>query len=343
MNQDYLNACYCKDVSKTPVWMMRQAGRYLPEYRNIRSQYGFMQMMKTPAIACDITLQPIRRFGMDAAILFSDILTTAEALGSQLHFDEGIGPVIDNPIRTIDDVNTISIPNVTHSIGYVAEAIHLIQQELNSFNTPLIGFCGAPFTVASYMIEGKGSTELKQVKRIIGNNPEILISLLDKLTDISIAYLKMQVEAGVNAIQIFDTWAGLLSHDDFKQFALPAITKIVSAIKPLGVPIAVYCRHSDTFAPLLATTGVNVISLDWQCDIVQMREKIPAHIALQGNLDPYLLLSSPDILKERVTKLVLSMKGKPGYIFNLGHGVFPDVPPDSVKLVVDTISEIHSR
>lgn len=337
MTQHYLNACFSKNSSQVPIWMMRQAGRYLPEYRAIRTQYGFMQMMKTPRIACDVTMQPIHRFQMDAAILFSDILVTAEALGSQLHFDEGIGPVIDNPVRSMADVMVIQMPSVSEKIGYVAEAIELILQELKAFETPLIGFCGAPFTVASYMIEGRGSSDLKNVKRLIGAEPKVLARLLDLLTEVSISYLQMQVDAGVNALQIFDTWAGLLSYDDFKTFALPAISKIVAALKPSGVPIAVYCRHSDTFAPLLATTGVNVISLDWQCDIAQMRKKIPNTIALQGNLDPYLLLASPDILRQRVVKILEDMKGCPGFIFNLGHGVFPDVDPESVKLVVETV------
>jgi len=213
----------------------------------------------------------------------------------------------------------------------------LIKKELASFGTPLIGFCGAPFTVASYMIEGRSSADLKKVKTLIGNQPEILTALLNRLTDISIDYLMMQAKAGVNALQIFDTWAGLLSYQDFVTFALPSITRIISALKPTGLPISVYCRHSGTFAPLLATTGANVVSLDWQCDLADMQTKISSSIALQGNLDPYLLLSSDTVLKKRVTEILESMRGRPGYIFNLGHGVFPEVNPDSVALVVETV------
>ncbi len=339
MNSLYLDAATCKPTSRPPIWMMRQAGRYLPEYRALRQQHGFMQMMKTPELATEITVQPIRRFGMDAAILFCDILVTAEALGSQLHFDEGIGPVIDNPIRTAEDLLLMHQPDVEDVIGYVAKAIHMIKKELASTGTPLIGFCGAPFTVASYMIEGRGSVDLKKVKTIIGNQPEVLMALLDKLTDVSITYLTMQAKAGVNALQIFDTWAGLLSYRDFETFALPPIKRMIAALKPLGLPISVYCRHSGTFAPLLATTGASVISLDWQCNLADMRVLIPETIGLQGNLDPYLLLASEPVLKQRVIEILESMRGKPGFIFNLGHGVFPEVNPERVRLVVETVRE----
>jgi uroporphyrinogen decarboxylase len=319
--------------------MMRQAGRYLPEYRAIREDYGFLDMMKTPDLATEITLQPIRRFGMDAAILFSDILVTAEALGSQLHFVEKKGPVIDNPVRTQKDADNLPDVSMLEEAHFVFKAIKQLRPELDALNTPLLGFCGAPFTVASYMVEGGSSPDLMTTKKLIGSDPKVLHTLLDKLTELSIEYLNEQIKCGVHGVQIFDTWASHLSREDFEEFSLPYIKRIVEGLKkPDDVAVAVYSRHSASFAPKIAASmPINIMSLDWQCDLLEMRERIPAHIALQGNLDPLLLYADASVVKERTEAILESMRDHHGFVFNLGHGVTPKTPIDNVKLVIDTV------
>ncbi len=334
----YLNALLLENLSRPPVWMMRQAGRYLPEYRKLREKYKFMEMMKTPDLATEITLQPIKRYGFDAAILFSDILTTAESLGAKLDFIEKKGPVISNPIRTIDDINKLKSQPIAIYAQFVYQAIKQIKQALPD-NTPLIGFAGAPFTVASYMIEGGASPDLKQTKLLIGNEPDVLHELLKKLTTETTQYLIHQINAGVDVIQIFDTWAGLLSFDDFNTFSLPYIKSIVTEIKTKfpTIPISIYCKYSTTFSPLLCQLPINCISLDWQTSLTWAKDNIPNHIAIQGNLDPALLRANHDVLKSRVLSILDTMSNRNGYIFNLGHGITPDIPFESVQLLVDTI------
>jgi uroporphyrinogen decarboxylase len=337
----YLDAAASKKTDRPPIWLMRQAGRYLPEYRTLRQKYSFMEMMKTPDLATEVTLQPIRRYGFDAAILFSDILTTAEALGATLAFVEKKGPVISNPIRTDDDLRKLNSQPISEYASFVYQAIKQLLPELSKLNVPLIGFAGAPFTVASYMVEGGSSPDLKETKRLIGHTPKLLHQLLDKLTIETIAYLGGQIEAGVHAVQLFDTWAGLLSFEDFKTFALPYTQRIITQLKTdyPHIPITVFCRHSTTFSPLLCQLPIDVISLDWQTDLHWAKASIPDHIAIQGNLDPGLLLASQDILTKRVQYILNTMADRPGYIFNLGHGVTPDVPIDAVKRVVELVKE----
>lgn len=339
MNKLYSQAAFSRPTDRPPVWMMRQAGRYLPEYRAIREDYGFLDMMKTPDLATEITLQPIRRFGMDAAILFSDILVTAEALGSQLHFVEKKGPVIDNPIRTKSDADNLPEVSMLEEADFVFKAIRQLRPELDALNTPLLGFCGAPFTVASYMVEGGSSPDLMTTKQLIGSDPQVLHTLLSKLTDISIEYLNEQIKCGVHGVQIFDTWASHLSRKDFEEFSLPYIKRIVENLeKPDDVAVAVYCRHSASFAPAIsASIPINVMSLDWQCDLTEMRAQIPSQIALQGNLDPLLLYAEPEVLMPRVDAILESMRHENGFIFNLGHGVTPKTPIDNVKRVIDRV------
>lgn len=339
MSYLYTQAAFSETCERPPVWMMRQAGRYLPEYRKIREDYGFLEMMKTPDLATEITLQPLRRFGMDVAILFSDILVTAEALGSQLHFVEKKGPVIDNPVRTKADTDNLPNVSMLDEADFVFKAIRQLRPELDAINTPLLGFCGAPFTVASYMVEGGSSPDLMTTKKLIGSDPEVLHTLLSKLTDLSIEYLNEQIRCGVHGVQIFDTWASHLSRKDFEEFCLPYIKRIVENIeKPANVAVAVYCRHSASFAPKIASSmPINVMSLDWQCDLTEMRERIPSNIALQGNLDPLLLYAEPEVLMPRVHAILESMRDHNGFIFNLGHGVTPKTPIDNVKRVIDAV------
>ncbi len=334
----YERAARNEATSRPPIWMMRQAGRYLPEYRALREKYSFLQMMRTPELATEITLQPIRRFGFDAAILFSDILVTASALGSDLDFVEKKGPVISNPIRTLQDVQALQIIPAEQSIYYVMDAIKLLLPELKATGTPLIGFCGAPFTVASYMIEGGSSADLTRTKQMIGNDPACFQALMDVLTDISISYLNAQIKAGVQALQIFDTWAGLLSWADFNTFIIPSLRRLIEGLdNPNQIPISVFSRSTSTFGPVLSKLPIQVLSVDWQSSLPDLRSRLRQDLAIQGNLDPGLLLADPRILKARVLNILNDMHPFKGFIFNLGHGITPNVNPDHVKCVVDTV------
>lgn len=334
----YILAAHSKNTEGPPIWMMRQAGRYMSEYQSIRKQNSFLDMIHNPELACEITLQPIDKFKMDAAILFSDILVTAQALGSDLDYVEKVGPVISNPTTSIKDIQNLDTQNIEEKLSYVIDAIKLLKPELNKRHTPLIGFAGAPFTVASYMVEGKSSSDIKTIKTIISSKPEIFHQLLDILTETTITYLNAQIKAGVDALQLFDTWACYLSWDDFQIFSKHYIKRIVEKIyNPKNIPIAIYTRGSHGFAPCLQDLPVQVLSLDWQCDLKIMRQTIKKEIALQGNLDPYLLLGDKKIVKERVIKILTTMKNEPGFIFNLGHGVIPQIDPEMVKYVVDLV------
>lgn len=328
-NTLFIQSCLNQNKSgKIPVWMMRQAGRYLPEYQLLRKKYGFKQMMSTPELATEITLQPIRRFGMDAAILFSDILVTAEALGFPVEFIEKKGPVFHQPFTP----NT-PLPEDIHvplKLSYVFDAIKLLKKELQ---VPLIGFAGAPFTVAAYLIEGGSSASLETVKKWMMDDPNSLHHLLSSLTKVTKSYLEEQIRLGVNAVQLFDTWAGLLSYASFKAFALPYIKEIVSN---LSCPVLFYTRHTSAFLDLLKDLPIQVLSVDWQSSLSFCRKHVP--FSLQGNLDPQLLLTqNHDQLFLEVSDILGKMKGDPGYIFNLGHGVLPPTSPDTVKAIVDFV------
>ncbi|RAP38275.1 uroporphyrinogen decarboxylase [Candidatus Marinamargulisbacteria bacterium SCGC AAA071-K20] len=333
----YLDALSCKKTERPPIWFMRQAGRYMQQYQDIRKNHNFLEMIGTPQLATEITLQPIDAFGFDAAILFSDILTLVKPFGCSLEFKEGIGPVIDDPLQA-EAIKALEIPNIKQECGFVFEAVKLIREKLLPYKIPLIGFSGAPFTVASYMIEGKSSPNLETVKYWIGHNPNELHDLLEKLTVSVIDYLDEQVNAGVQALQLFDTWAGLLSYEDFKLFIAPYLKKIVSHVRTKhNVPITVFCKHTMAFLDLLIDINPNGISVDWQTNLRDIKSKVPSTMALQGNLDPLLLFAKPEKLRERVIEKLDIMKDRPGYIFNLGHGILPTTPVENVKLVVDTV------
>ena len=339
----YLDAISLKNVSRPPIWMMRQAGRYLPEYRKLRKKYSFLEMIKTPDLATEITLQPIKRFGFDAAILFSDILTVAESLGSELEFTEKIGPVINNPISTLKDIQSLNSTPISLYSSFVYQAINQIKKSL-PFHIPLIGFSGAPFTVASYMIEGGSSQHLKKTKTLIGTHPKVVHVLLEKLTNETIQYLVDQINAGVDSIQIFDTWAGHLNFNDFEKFALSYINTIVTTIKNKypKIPITIFSKHSTTFSPLICSLPINCISLDWQTSLQWAINNIPKNVAIQGNLDPATLLGKSDTIKNSVNQILSTMKNRPGYIFNLGHGITPDVPIDNVSMVVELVKQFDN-
>lgn len=328
-----IDALHCRNAARPPVWLMRQAGRYMPEYRALRSKHSFLDMCHHPELIAEVTQQPIRAFGMDAAILFSDILVIPEALGVGLRFDEGIGPIIERPIASARDVYELPIIEVREALGYVAQGIKLLRPSLQ---VPLIGFCGAPFTLASYMIEGKTSRDLRKTKQWMLRDPESFHALLDHLEEASIRYLEMQVESGVEAVQIFDSWAGVLGHAQFCEFSLPYLKRMVEKLKPKA-PVILFCRGSSVFAPDLVGAHPNAISIDWNANLSELRRFVPRQIALQGNLDPDMLFAPLPKLCQEVKALLESMKGDPGYIFNLGHGITPEVSVDAVKALVDSV------
>lgn len=316
---------------RPPVWMMRQAGRYLPEYRALRKKHSFLTLCHNPELAAEVTILPLRRFELDAAILFSDILVIPEALGMGLHFDEAIGPVLDHPIKNREDLARLP-KNLDGKLDFVKEAIHAV---LKQYDGTLLGFSGAPFTLASYMIEGGSSRDFRKTKLWMFNDPEGFHELLSLLTDQVIEYLKMQIEAGVHAVQLFDSWAHILSDYHFRTFSLPYMKKIVEALKPF--PVILFCRGSSIFAPLLASAKPAGISLDWQTSLKEVRKNIPSSIALQGNLDPDILYASPEEIKKQVHNMVHSMREDKGYIFNLGHGITPEVPLESVYALIEGV------
>lgn len=334
MNRLMLDALHCKNQGRAPIWIMRQAGRYMPEYRALRTKYSFLEMCHQPEIATQVTKLPIDAFGMDAAILFSDILVVAEALGVGLRFEEGLGPIIERPVSSQKDVDLLPDVDVQEKLSYVAEAIKLLRPQLQ---VPLIGFCGAPFTVASYMIEGRSSRDLKKTKQWMLREPQSFHLLLKKIATCTVAYLRMQIAAGVQAVQIFDSWAYFLGHTQFREFSLAYLKMITAEIASTKVPVILFCRGSSVFAQQLAEAAPAAISLDWQSDLLAMRSLIPPSIALQGNLDPDILYADKQTIRKEAHRLLHGMQGNPGYIFNLGHGIHPDTPVEAVKTLVECV------
>ena len=325
-----------KTSSKVPIWMMRQAGRYLPEYRAIRQKHSFLDMVYTPEVACEITLQPIQRFGFDAAILFSDILVTPQALGMELNFTNGVGPQFSDPIRTKSDVEKLT-PNPDY-LSPIYETIKLLARELPE-STTLIGFAGAPFTVASYMIEGGSSKDLKTTKKMMLTDPDLFGRIIELIISITVDYLEQQALAGAEALQIFDTWVSHLDWDAAKTYSSDAIATIIQRLRDRGVnlPITVFGKQTSVFYPLYATTGASVISFDWNANLANVDENLDTHIGIQGNLDPFVLYSSHDVIEKRVKGICNSIVSGRPFIFNLGHGLMPDIPIESVQCVIDTI------
>ena len=335
-NDKLLKALKGESRGAPPVWLMRQAGRYLPEYRKIREKHSFMQMCKTPELVAEITEQPLRRFGFDAAILFSDILVIPDALNLGLSFEEGRGPVFSNPLRSAADIAKLPTIQIKESLEYVFSAIRLLKSTLE---VPLLGFAGAPFTVASYMIEGGSSKDLRKTKQWMLRDPESFHQLLDLLADYTIEYLTAQHEAGVNAIQVFESWAQMLAYPQVKEFSLPYLKKIIEALKAKNIQTVLFARGSSLLAQELAAIQPTGISVDWNGDLSSIRSSLGNKIALQGNLDPEVLLSPSSIVRQEVKKILAQMKNDPAYIFNLGHGILPDTPIDSVAALVDTVRE----
>ena len=317
---------------------MRQAGRYLPEYRAIRQQADFMTMCKTPELAAEVTIQPVDIIGVDAAIIFSDILVIPEAMGMHLEMHEGIGPIFPHPIRNEDDIGRIRTIDPTDDLRYVLDAVALAKKELAG-RVPLIGFSGSPWTLLTYMVEGQGSKNFSKAKYFIYNYPRAAHRLLEMIADTVAEYLSAKIEAGVNAVQIFDTWGGILSPDDFEMFSLKYIERIISQIKRENEPVIVFAKGVHFRLNKLADCGADVLGLDWTMDIGEVREMIGHKVALQGNLDPTVLYMRQENIARQAWKVLESYGHYNGHVFNLGHGILPDVSPDNLKFLVDFVKE----
>jgi len=340
----FLRACRREPVDRTPIWIMRQAGRYLAEYRAIRARHSFLEMCKTPELACEITVQPVDVLGVDAAILFADILLPLEPAGLVIEFSEEQGPTILNPVRSTADVNALRIIE-PDDCGYVLEAVRLVRKELAG-RVPLIGFAGAPFTLASYVVEG-GSTRLyRQCKTLMYNHPTVWHALMDKLADVVITYLNGQIEAGAQAVQVFDSWAGNLSPQDYREYVLPHSAKVFANLDH-RVPHIHFAHQAGTMLELVKEAGGDVIGLDWRVEIDSAIRRLGDGVAVQGNLDPMVLFARPDVIREKVRHILARVGSRPGHIFNLGHGIHKDTPVEHVKELVrcvhDISGELHAK
>lgn len=337
----FIRSLQRKRVSRTPIWIMRQAGRYLPEYRQVRARAGdFLSLCKTPELACEVTLQPLRRFPLDAAILFSDILTIPDAMGLGLHFVEGEGPSFLTPLRDVASIHALPSVSILEELGYVMDAARMIRQNMPS-DLPLIGFSGSPWTLACYMIEGGSSREFKHALRMMYAEPDAMHHLLSHLSTIITAYLEAQIQAGVNALMIFDTWGGLLSTPCYHAFSLHYMAQIVRQLKQNHpeIPIILFTKGGGQWVSSLAQTGCDALSLDWTYDLGRARTEVGDRVALQGNLDPTVLLTSPECIRQQVREVLASYGHGSGHIFNLGHGVTPDIDPAHVAVLVDAVHE----
>jgi uroporphyrinogen decarboxylase len=338
-NDLILRAARGEKVERTPVWLMRQAGRILPEYRVIRqSLSGFKELVETPELAAEVTIQPVDILGVDAAIIFSDILVVPEAMGLEYQMIENKGPYFEKTIQTLADLEKINVPDVEDSLHYVLEAIKITKKELNN-RVPLIGFAGAPWTIFSYMIEGQGSKTFSKAKKMLYTDKELSHQLLEKITQTTIKYLQAQIKAGADIVQIFDSWAGILSHEQYLEFGMKYVSRICDAINE--VPVTVFAKGAYFARKEMGKLNCNTIGLDWNMDIQESRELIGKDKTLQGNLDPCMLYSDFDTIKLETSKM-LSSFGPNRHIANLGHGVYPDVHPDKVRCFVDTVKEFKN-
>ena len=346
-NDRFLKALLREEVDQTPVWMMRQAGRYLPEYRKTRQQAGdFMSLCQSPELACEVTMQPLRRYPFDAAILFSDILTIPDAMGQGLFFAEGEGHKFRKTIRSAADVDQLPDVNIASELSYVTDAVSVIRKELNG-SVPLIGFSGSPWTLATYMIEGGGSKDFRIAKQFMYDNPEAMHLLLEKLASAVIDYLNAQIKAGAQAVQIFDTWGGILTPAAYREFSLNYMNKIVDGLIKENdgrqVPAILFTKNGGQWLEDIADSGCQAIGLDWTTDIGQARARIGDRVALQGNMDPTMLYASPQAIRKEVGSILQSFGQGAGHVFNLGHGITPEVNPDNVAVFVESVHELSAQ
>jgi len=345
-NDRFLRALARQPVDKTPVWMMRQAGRYLPEYRQVRGQAGdFMSLCKNTELACEVTLQPLERFELDAAILFSDILTIPDAMGLGLYFAESEGPKFHKPLRSEADIDQLEVINTAVDLTYVTDAVSMIRQELNG-RVPLIGFSGSPWTLATYMIEGQSSRDFTRAKTMLYTQPELLHQLLEKLALSVIDYLNAQILAGAQVVQIFDTWGGALSHSAYLEFSLTYMAKIVDGLIKQAdgrdVPVILFTKGGGLWLEAMADTGCDCLGLDWTVDIGAAHHRVGDKVALQGNMDPAILRAKPEVIRGEVKRILGSFGQNDGHVFNLGHGITPDINPDNAKIFIDAVHEFSS-
>ncbi|UCC71832.1 MAG: uroporphyrinogen decarboxylase [Gemmatimonadota bacterium] len=338
MEHDYpfLRACRRRPVDRVPVWLMRQAGRYMPEYRALREKHSILELCGTPELAAEVTLQPINRFDLDAAIIFADILLPLEGLGVGFHFAAGEGPVIEKPVRTPEDADAVRPFDPTVGLGHVLEAIKIVRRELEG-RVPLIGFAGAPFTLASYMIEGGSSKNYLLMKSFMYQHPEAWDRLMRVIREVTRDYLAAQIEAGAQAIQLFDSWVGCLSPEDYREFVLPHSAWVLEGLAGYDVPRIHFGTNTATLLEAMKQAGGEVIGVDWRLPIDRAREIIGPDFAVQGNLDPVTLMAPRELLVERVKRVLERADAKNGYIFNLGHGVLPPTPMENVDTVIETV------
>lgn len=346
-NDRLLRALLRQPVDVTPVWVMRQAGRYLPEYRAVREKAGdFKTLCTTPELACEVTLQPLRRFALDAAILFSDILTIPDAMGLGLYFTEGEGPQFKKPVRTAADVAALPVPDPESELKYVMDAVRLIRRELCG-QVPLIGFAGSPWTLATYMVEGGGSKEFGVVKAMMFDQPKLMHQLLDVLARAVAAYLNAQVAAGAQAVMLFDTWGGVLTPRDYREFSLRYMERIIHGLtrehQGRRVPVILFTKNGGQWLETMADSGADALGIDWTTDLGDARARVGQRVALQGNMDPSLLYASPERIHREVDTILASYGQGSGLVFNLGHGIHQHVNPDKVAVVVDAVHDLSRQ
>ena len=343
-NDLLLRALLCEPVERTPIWIMRQAGRYLPEYREVRAQAGdFMSLCRNPELACEVTTQPLRRYRLDATILFSDILTVPDAMGLGLYFETGEGPKFERPLGRAGDIRKLRRPDVETELGYVFEAVRTIRRELDGA-VPLIGFAGSPWTVATYMVEGGSSREFKTIKGMAAADPDVLSLLLDTVAATTLDYLNAQVAAGAQALMIFDTWGAALEPKDYRRFSLASMQKIVDGLVREAdgrrVPVILFTKGAGPLLADMVSTGCDALGVDWTTDLATARKYVADKVALQGNLDPATLRESPEVIRQGVADTLASYGKGPGHVFNLGHGITPDIDPDHLGVLVDAVHEL---
>jgi uroporphyrinogen decarboxylase len=338
-NDRVLRAFRKQPVDVTPVWIMRQAGRYLPEYRALRAKADFLTLCKTPELAAQATLLPIDLLHVDAAIIFSDILIPVEAMGMEVVFTDAHGPQLPKPIRDRGDLARLKAFDPDRATAFVMDAIRQTTTALAG-RVPLLGFAGAPYTLATYMVEGETSKNFYRIKRLAFEDPQLLHALLDRLTGMVADYLVAQVKAGAHAVQLFDTWAGLLAPEEYRTFCAPYTNRIVETVKRVGVPMILYVNGSGTLLEAMAETGVDVISVDWRVELTDAKRRVGRQVALQGNLDPCALYAGPAAIRQQVARILAQYGSEPGHVFNLGHGILPDVPVPHAQAMVDAVHEL---
>lgn len=342
VNDRFLRACRREPVDCTPVWLMRQAGRYMKEYMAIRKQHSFLEMCKTPELAAEITLQPVNKLGVDAAILFADILLPLESMGIQVEFARDEGPVIRNPVKSGEDVDRLRVVEAEEAVPYVLTAIQLVRRRLDS-RVPLIGFSGAPFTLASYVVEGGGSRNYLNSKRLMWQAPGVWHRLMEKLAEVVLRYLKAQIAAGAQAVQVFDSWVGTLAPEDYREFVLPYSRYVIQGLKDEGVPIIHFANNASTLLEMIREAGGDVFGVDWRINLDEAWRRLGYDVAIQGNLDPLALLAPPEVIEDKARRILARAGNRPGHIFNLGHGIHKETPVEHVVALVEAVHRYSRR